>query len=281
MLRVACWLFGVVLAIAFCASCTAGEKRLPPPFRLTPDEEKNVARQLARWEQWNAQAKTFDCRFKRWTYDGLFGQSDAPKFVDLGAIHYAAPDRWFYRVAETEVGGKPKPIENNRAEHWIFNGRCVWEYNYTSRHVLEHRLSSGDKKTQLVRGPLTVSVSVPVLWFDVSFPIPYGDKAASLKERYYIRENTPADVKDKIWLEASPRTSLQRKFQLICQSSDMSPYALRIVELNGKDYAVYQFYDAKVNAPAASAGGDPFQPTVPEGWKKITHEPPMPPPKKK
>ena len=90
---------------------------------------------------------------------------------------------------------------------------------------------------------------------------------------------TPAKAKDQVWLEAYPRTSHYYRFQLICQSSDMSPYALRIFAPNGEDYAVYQFYDATVNAPKASVVGDSW--TIPYGWQEITHELPMPHPKKK
>ena len=38
---------------------------------------------------------------------------------------------------------------------------------------------------------------------------------------------------------------------LIFKASDMSPFALRIVAPNGKDYTVYQFFDVVVNDPAS------------------------------
>ena len=45
----------------------------PPPFRLTPQEEAQVDRVLNLWEQRNRDIKKFDCKFKRWIYDAVFG----------------------------------------------------------------------------------------------------------------------------------------------------------------------------------------------------------------
>ena len=45
----------------------------PPPFTLTPQEQSEVDRVLNVWEERNRGVKTFDCRFKRWIYDVVFG----------------------------------------------------------------------------------------------------------------------------------------------------------------------------------------------------------------
>ena len=275
MPRCACWLLGVVLLLPSC-SAVEPEKNLTPPFQLTADDEKNVDRLLARWEQWNAATKTFECRFKRWTYDGVFGRPDAPKFVDLGIIQYAAPDRGLYRVDVTEEGGKQKAIGDDRAEQWIFTGRSIVEYNYKSRRVIEHRLPLDSKKSPTIHGPLTISFPHPIVLFGMemqwSVLVPFADKAETLKKHYYVREVTPAKAKDEIWLEAYPRTSQGGKFQLICRAKDMTPVALKLCEPNGSSSVVYQFYDVKMNDPK-SPGDDPFQPPIPKGWMKIVDEP--------
>ena len=54
----------------------------------------------------------------------------------------------------------------------------------------------------------------------------------------------------------------------------MSPLAMKIVQPNGKDYVVYQFYDIAVNSPPSPPGADSFHPAVPFGWQKIVEEPP-------
>jgi hypothetical protein len=43
---------------------------------------------------------------------------------------------------------------------------------------------------------------------------------------------------------------------------------VKIVQTNGKDYVVYQFYDIAINQPT-QPGDDPFHPAMPSGWKKI------------
>ena len=56
------------------------------------------------------------------------------------------------------------------------------------------------------------------------------------------------------------------------RASDMSPFAMKITQPNGKDYVVYQFYDIVVNSPQKPSD-DPFHPALPKGWEK-TVEPP-------
>ena len=111
--RITC-LIAILLLTAACTPVKAVE--LPPPFLSSPDEEKSVDRLLARWEQWNAGIKTFDCRFKRWTYDTVFGRADQPRYVDLGTIKYAAPDCELFRTDKTIDGNGPEvPIDDARA----------------------------------------------------------------------------------------------------------------------------------------------------------------------
>ena len=74
-----------------------------PPFRLTPQEDAQVDRVLNIWEQRNAALKTFDCRFRRWIYDPVFGR-DMTKamFVEEGVIRFAAPDRGLFKSVRRE-----------------------------------------------------------------------------------------------------------------------------------------------------------------------------------
>ena len=71
------WIVPLVLVPFACAGESAppdriAEQPLPPPFQLTPDEQKEIDCLLDRWEQWNARVKTFDCKFHRWIYDLVF-----------------------------------------------------------------------------------------------------------------------------------------------------------------------------------------------------------------
>jgi TIGR03009 family protein len=269
------------------ASCTP-VSTVPPkrPFQLTHDEEQSVDRLLARWEQWNAGVKTFDCRFKRWTYDSVFGSPNQPRYVEFGSLKYAAPDRCLYYVGTAEKDGREVPIDDSRAEHWAFDGKSIIEWNHTTRQIIERKLPSNLKGTRLVDGPLTFPYWM-LGWFylggqpsEPTGPVPFSAKAEDLKRQYYVREISPASKpKDQIWLEAYPRSARMaacfQQLQVIFRASDMSPVAMKLVQPNGKDYVVYQFYDVAVNVPPPP-GSDPFHPPAPYGWQKKTAEAPPP-----
>lgn len=281
------WSVGFIpLVVILAVSCTSPRAqkltKTPPPFLLTTDEHKNVALILERWEQWNAGVKRFDCRFKRWTYDSVFGPRNEAKFVDFGEIKYASPNCSIYRADTTENGGKAAPIEDSRAEQWIFDGKSVVEFNHVKRQVIEHKLPPEWQNQRLVDGPLAFGfpgIVFSSLW---GFPTPpppmFGSDAKKLQEQYYIREVTPATNRgEQVWLEAYPRFQQiacnLHHLQLIFLKKDMMPVAMKIVQPNGKDYVVYQFYDIVVNGPSASAGDDPFHPATPPGWRKIDASP--------
>jgi TIGR03009 family protein len=276
------WLMVVSLCTVSCTSAPA--VKLPPPFKLTLDEEKNVDRLLARWEQWNAGIKTFDCRFKRWVADMGFGRPDEARYVEIGVLEYVAPDRLLFHVDTAEENGKEVPIEDRRAEHWAFDGTALIEYSHVERQVFEHKLPPNLQGKRLVDGPLTFpTFSTGLFWLGLAppesgIPAPFSAKASDLKEQYYLRDVTPASEHDRIWLEAYPRTSRLaadfHRLQLMFRASDMSPVAMKVIQPNGKDYRVYQFFDIVVNGPPSSPGADPFHATVPDGWQKTVEEPP-------
>jgi TIGR03009 family protein len=236
-----------------------------PPFTLTPQEEAQVDAVLKQWEQRNIQIKTFDCQFKRWTYDVVFGTADRPKFVELGVINFATPDRGLFRLDKEEKGGKELPIENARAEHWLCDGKSVWEYVPSQKKVKEHKLPPELRGKAIANSPL---------------PFLFGAEAQRLKQRYFIRL-VPPDVQGHIWLEAYPRfqgdAANFHHAIFIITAQGMSPYALRLVQPNGKDYTVYQFYNVVVNDKWRMFQGDPFRPFTPLGWQLIPDDSPPPP----
>ena len=107
------------------------------------------------------------------------------------------------------------PIEAERAEHWVFDGKSIWEYNSARKQVIEHRLPPELQGSRLVDGPL--AFGFPVASFSgllslLGSPLPpashfpFAAKAEELKQQYYIRTITPADRHDEVWLEAYPRS---------------------------------------------------------------------------
>jgi len=229
-----------------------------PPFTLSPAEQAQVDRVLNLWEQRSGKIKTFDCRFKRWIYDVVFGPPGRAKFVELGVLKYAAPDRGLFRVETADKDGKEAPIDDARAEYWISDGKSIFEHRPARKQIVEHQLPPEMQGKAIANSPL---------------PFLFGAEAQKLRERYWIRIITPADVKDQIWLEAHPRFQQEaanfHHAEFIIKTEDFSPFALKLIQPNEKDYMVYQFYDIVVNDPLRLFKGDPFRPYAPLGWQKI------------
>ena len=181
-------------------------------------------------------------------------------------IKYAAPDRGLFRVDRAEKDGKEVPIEDARAEHWVSDGKSIFEFNPAKKQLIEHKLPPELQGKAIADTPL---------------PFLFGADAQKLRQRYFLRIVTPPDVKDQIWLEAYPRYQQDaanfHHARFIITTQGMSPFALQLVQPNGKDYTSYQFYKIVVNDKFRLFQGDPFRPFTPLGWKKIVEEAPPPP----
>lgn len=239
----------------------------PAPFTLTPQEEAQVDRVLNQWEQRNRDIKTFDCKFHRWIYDLVFNapapnQRPLPKYSEIGVIKYAAPDRGLFCVEQEEKAGKEVPIDDTRAEHWVSDGKSIFIFKPKEKQLVEQKLPPEIQGKSIADGPL---------------PFVFGAEAQKLKQRYFIRlVPPPTGAKDQICLEAYPRFQQDaanwHHAQFIVTAQGMSPFALMLVQPNGKDYTTYQFSDIVVNDKFRLFQGDPFRPSTPWGWKKIVRE---------
>jgi TIGR03009 family protein len=233
------------------------------PFTLSPQQEAELDRVLSLWQQRNEKIKTFDCEFKRWTYDAIFGAADQPKSIDTGVIRYAAPDRGLFRVEKTEKEGHDIPIDDAHAEHWVSDGKSIFEYNHTKKLLKEHKLPAALQGKAIADSPL---------------PFLFGADAKKLRQRYWMRIVTPEDVRDKIFLETYPRYQQDAanfyRAEFIIVSDGMAPYALNLVQPNRKDRIAYQFYNIVVNGGWRLFKGDPFRAALPFGWQKIIEESP-------
>ena len=238
-----------------------------PPFTLTPQEEAQVDGVLKQWEERNREIKTFDCQFKRWTYDVVFGTPERPKFVELGVIKYAAPDRGLFRLDKEEKDGKEVPIDDARAEHWLCDGKSVYEYSPAKKQVIEHKLPPELRGKAIANSPL---------------PFLFGAEAQKLKQRYFVRLVTPRRAGPDLagGLSAFPggRRQFPSRDLHHHRARDVAVSRLRVVQSNGKDYTVYGFFDVVVNDKFRLFQGDPFRPFTPWGWQMIPDNPPPAPP---
>jgi hypothetical protein len=270
------WPLVVLLLAASCTSIGTAKREVPRPFKQSAEDEHKVDYLLGRWQQWNSNIKTFDCRFKRWTYDSIFGRPDKPKHIDLGVIKYTAAGQSFFRIDTTEEDGKQRPIEAGRAEHWVYDGQSLMEYNYQKETLIEHRLPREFQGAKLLDGPLVFAPLAAIgglAGSPAASSYPFGGDVKKLKELYYFREVASKDTPPNlIRLEAYPHNAAiaatMHHLQMIFQASDMSPVALKIVQPNGNDYVVYQLYDIVVNGPQPPSRISPFHPAKPFGWEK-------------
>ncbi|MGW8257419.1 MAG: TIGR03009 domain-containing protein, partial [Thermoguttaceae bacterium] len=249
---------------------SAQDKQAPrAPFTLSPEENRLLDRVLTAWEQRSKTVKTFDCNFKRWEYDPVFvkpgSDPNAPLHVDYGILKYAVPDKGVFRVLKTENSqGKVVPVEEERADHWICDGKSIFQYAPRQKRLIEHKLPPDLQGKSIVDGPL---------------PFLFGAEAKKLRGRYFLRMvSPPPERKNEIWLEAYPRLQTDaanfRSATLALSAKDMTPKALQLYLPNGKARASYEFYDIVVNDPLRVFQGNPFQAFTPRGWQKVVDEQP-------
>jgi TIGR03009 family protein len=229
-----------------------------PPFVLSPHEEAQLDRVLQFWEQRSSQIKTFRCKFFRMEYNAAFedpNRPNQPLHVDKGEICYAAPDKGMFRVEE------PRP------EHWVCNGKAVYQYDFQQKRVVEHKLPPELQGKGITDGPL---------------PFIFGAKADQIKRRYWMRITTPADAKNQVWLEVLPKFQQDaanfRRVDLILNTENMLPYALQLHDPGGQSRVVYQFppENTAVNSQnLRTIFEDPFNPRVPRGWKMVSGDVPQ------
>jgi hypothetical protein len=251
------------------------------PFALTAEEEKEIDQLLNRWEQWNSQVKTLECRFKRWHYDLVFGPSDRAKSIDFGGIRYAAGRS---EIWSQEKEDETQPINADLAERWLFDGESLWEYRFREKKVMEYKLPTEWKASKLIDGPMAWPTTFAFLGLQQmlhgtigkSYPFPLAAKAETLKQQYYLRicrqgmENKDKEGKATIGIEAYPRSkTFFQSMSFLFSADDMSPLAVKIIHGNEKEYSVYQFYDLRINDPASASDEKAFQPTISPGWELV------------
>jgi TIGR03009 family protein len=238
----------------------------PPraPFDLTPEQEAQVDQALMAWQNRNTRVKSFDARFKRWTYDSVFGQPGVARFVELGVLRYAAPDRGIFLVdTEENKEGQSGPIAPGRAEHWVCDGKSITEFSHAKKQVIVHKLPPESQGKAITDGPL---------------PFLFCSDAKKLKQRYWIRlvEPPPGAPAQAYCLEAYPRfqgdAANFHHAHFIITSQKMEPWALNLIQPNGKDRIVYEFFAVVVNDPFKIFQGNPFNPPTPPGWQKTIEE---------
>ena len=242
----------------------------PQGFPLPAAEQQRVDQVLAYWEAKTSEIVTFQTRFTRQNFDFVFGERDKPRTVDKGIVRYSAPDKGEMKVEEVWKFN-PQPTDPKQpydreevqfGEWWLCDGMSIYQFDSRNRTLTETRLPPEMQGQAIGDGPL---------------PFLFGAKAATMKERYWIREVTPKDSPSgEYWLEAYPkRQSDAANFdkllvKLTLQKDQLMPSAMKV--FNKQGHMTYHFEDQTPNdARHRLAGFLKYfvRPSVPRGWTKV------------
>jgi TIGR03009 family protein len=242
------------------------------PFQLSPVDQQYVDQILKMWEESSTKIKTFDCKFERWEYDPVFGPgNDIPSIKSHGQLTYSKPDRGSFKIndiyryvrQEQNQPGEYVLQEHEVGEHWVCDGKAVYEYKHDKKQLVVQALPPQLRGTAIVDGPL---------------PFLFGAEAEKLKARYWLRVKQSNAT--TIWLEAYPRGQTDaanyHHVEVMLERKKMMPEAIQVHMPNGRSRAVYMFQDPTVNGTMNQLFGSIFMsPRTPLGWKRVVQEAPQ------
>lgn len=241
---------------------------IPREFVLTDEQQKYLDQVLGYWEFRSEKVQTYACTFQRWEYNPSFVRDpNTPWTIAEGEIKYAKPDKGMYKVEKVSFytapqaqGQQPewKPREGNHGEHWVCDGKSIFEFNYLQEQLQETPLPPRMQGEAISDGPL---------------PFLFGAKVSKLKQRYWLKPLVPPPAsKGEYWLLAVPKTRADaanfHRVELILDQKDFLPKAMQIY-VGDKERKVFQFSDRTVNPRRGLLERDFSKPATPRGWKKV------------
>ena len=263
----------------------AAPQELPQPF--PPQTEKELVyidQVLTHWEQQSAKIQRYRSEFSRWVTDPVFGPANTFKTFSKGELSYELPNKGLFRVDATgqwtppaDAGGKPTypDMADAGKEQWIWNGKALFEFNYSHRTLVERRLPLEKDGKPIAYGLLPID-SGPLLFV-------FGANKETIQSRYWLRAtgNNQAQQKSEYWFEAYPKLSddavNHSKIEFIIAGEDFLLSSLKIHEMNGVE-TIYQFTNRATNwglAPKKDGPWDTaFDPATPPGWERMVEPAP-------
>ena len=243
-----------------------------PPFQLSEIEKGEVFRILQMWEESSAKVSTFNSEFERWEYDAVFGPGgDTPLIKAKGTLSFSKPDKGSFKIdsisrwtkadpqnSEVKAPGDWIPKPDEIGEHWVCDGKAVYEYNHRDKQLVVVGIPEEMRGTKIVDGPL---------------PFLFGAEAQKLMERYWIRsrQSDPS----MIWLEAHPRwQSDAANYDMVDVMLDrktMQPTAIQVTLPGKQQRHVYQFTSPSVNETNLGSWFPSLftAPRTPLGWTRV------------
>ena len=216
------------------------EPKISPPAwvhePVDPAMEKYLNQLLAYWEKTSSEIKLYRCDFLRWEINPMHcnwrnpDKQLAAHTISRGKIRYSNPDQGMYEVhakwgfagpdPEQPEKAKYDPLENVE-ERWICDGKFIYEFDFINERLYDIELPPDAQGEGLKNSPL---------------PFVFGAKAADIKNRYWIRDITPPNVKGQYWLEAWPKrisdAQMYQRVEIILTSDPFLPRSLVIYPTN-------------------------------------------------
>lgn len=248
------------------------------PFQLDEGQQKRLDELLTWWESKSGKVNTYSCGFTRYEYDHVFGPKD-PRYAKTkseGIIRYASPDKGEFKIGRALEYQAPKdgqsvpeyvPVAGETNEHWICDGRSVFELNGAKKQLIQQELPPSLQGKKIADGPL---------------PFMFGAEKDKLIQRYWIREVLPPNGRqNEYWFEAFPKTredaANYHKLMVILDADNFLPTALQIFPPNydprtNPSRTVYTFSNREVDnlMHRSKQFFDRFiSPKTPRGWKKV------------
>ncbi|MEX2169451.1 MAG: TIGR03009 domain-containing protein [Pirellulales bacterium] len=250
----------------------------PAGFQLNQIQQAYLDQVLVAWEQRSAQINTFSCPFQRWDFNAFRPAPDMPHSKDPGVLSYQRPDKGSFQITEVKQWvetpqppgfqgpkqGDWKPNPNAVGEHWVCDGKSVYEYRHNQKQLVVSPIPPDLQGNAIVDGPL---------------PFLFGAEAAKLKARYWLRLHEQSNP-EEIWVVAVPRFQADaanfQRVTLILDRQQLIPKAMQVAQPGGThvDY-LFDFANAKINGTIDQLFQALFQaPRTPWGWQRVDQ--PMP-----
>jgi TIGR03009 family protein len=256
----------------------------PAGFQLNQLQDAMLNQVLDAWQTQSAKYDNFKCEFERWEYDKVFGpkvnNEEVPLNKCLGEVSYNKPDKGSFQIKEVRTfkteppaPGAPAsaPVKgdwvahpNAVGEHWVCDGKSVFEYRHHVKQLVERPIPPQLQGKAIVDGPL---------------PFLFGAEAAKLRAKYWLRvEDQPNQA--EIWLTALPRYQAQAadysKVEVILDRQRLLPKAMRVQMPDGSRHVyMFKIAEATVNNRLAIFDALFARPRVPFGWKHVVEQPPV------
>lgn len=241
----------------------------PKWIPLDAEHQQYLDKILNFWEHTTSGVKRYRSEFQRWEYEGQ-GQL---KTYSTGALKYQAPDKGMFKVEKMKhrgpAGANGEPVwvdqEQGFREHWICDGKSVFEFDHTNKQLKQRRLPAEMQGKQIAEGPL---------------PFLFGAKADQIKQRFWLRV-LPPKAQNQYWLEAIPKTQRDaanfRSLIIIIDGNDFLPDGMEMHH-RGQAQTTFKFDKRETNWNKLVKFWERefYAPKTPSGWKKVMIDPGQP-----